>query len=89
MASRCQKKHIHRIAQATAQAFDLNIEVFIEDGYPFVMNDPQTTKNSQKTLLLNILEKKKVVDLDQRMTAEDFAWYSQLMPASFLSHRHG
>ena len=76
------KKHIHRIAQATAQAFDLNIEVFIEDGYPFVMNDSETTKIA-KQAAIEYLGEEKVVDLEQRMTAEDFAYYSQLMPASF------
>ncbi len=76
------KKHIHRIAQATAQTFDLNIEVFIEDGYPFVMNDPATTQIA-KQAAIEYLGEEKVVDLDQRMTAEDFAWYSQLMPATF------
>lgn len=76
------KKHIHRIAQATAQAFDLNIEVFIEDGYPFVMNDPETTKIA-KQAAIEYLGEEKVIDLEQRMTAEDFAYYSQLMPASF------
>ncbi|MCK9453026.1 MAG: M20 family metallopeptidase [Bacteroidales bacterium] len=76
------KKHIHRIAQATAQAFDLKIEVFIEDGYPFVMNDPETTKIA-KQAAIEYLGEEKVVDLDQRMTAEDFAWYSQLLPATF------
>lgn len=76
------KKHIHRIAQATAQAADLTIEVHIEDGYPFVMNDPETTKIA-KQAAIEYLGEEKVVDLDQRMTAEDFAWYSQLMPATF------
>lgn len=76
------KKHIHRIAQATAQAFDLKIEVHIEDGYPFVMNHPETTQIA-KQAAIEYLGEEKVVDLDQRMTAEDFAWYSQLMPATF------
>ncbi len=46
------------------------------------MNDPQTTKIA-KNAAIEYLGEEKVVDLDQRMTAEDFAWYSQLMPASF------
>lgn len=76
------KKHIYRIVQANAMAANLKIELHIEDGYPFLMNDAETTRIA-KEAAIDYLGAEKVIDLDQRMTAEDFAWYSQLMPATF------
>jgi metal-dependent amidase/aminoacylase/carboxypeptidase family protein len=56
--------------------------VLIEDGYPFVMNDDHATQLA-KNAAIAYLGAEKVIDLEQRMTAEDFAWYSQQIPATF------
>jgi amidohydrolase len=73
---------ITRIAQNTAQSMGGDCDVFIDKGYPFLVNDPKATElamNLAKTYLGN----DKVVDLEQRMTAEDFAYFAQKVPACF------
>jgi amidohydrolase len=56
--------------------FDLDI------GYPVLFNDEKLTMEA-RTLAEEFLGKDKVVDLDMRTTAEDFAYYSHHMPACF------
>jgi len=76
------KEHITRIAQHTAIASGATAEVFIEQGYPFLWNDEVTTRNARKSAI-EYLGNENVIDLDQRMTTEDFAWYSHQIPACF------
>jgi len=59
-----------------------NCEVFIDKGYPFLVNDVKITENV-KTLAIAYLGKENIVDLDMRLTAEDFAYFSQKIPACF------
>lgn len=73
---------ITRIAKGTAQAMGADCEVFIDKGYPFLVNDPALTAKA-KSWATDFLGKEKVVDLDLRMTAEDFAYYSQQIPGCF------
>lgn len=76
------KKHIRTITENTVKAAGMKVEIIIDDGYPFVMNELKTTLVAKEAAIA-YLGAKKVVDLEQRMTAEDFAWYSQEIPASF------
>ncbi|MFI5204710.1 MAG: M20 family metallopeptidase [Flavobacteriales bacterium] len=55
----------------------------IARGYPFLVNDEKTTTSVRKRTE-ELLGKEKVHDLELRMTAEDFAYYTQLMPACFF-----
>jgi amidohydrolase len=57
-------------------------EVVIEQGYPFLVNDENITKNASD-VAIEFLGKENVVELIPRMTAEDFASYSQIIPACF------
>ncbi len=57
----------------------LNISV----GYPFLSNDEQLTEN-WKNILSEANGETNMVELPLRMTAEDFAFYGQKIPASFL-----
>lgn len=57
-------------------------ELTIEKGYPFLINDEAITGNMMEAAA-EYLGKDKIVELDLRMTAEDFAWYSQVIPACF------
>lgn len=75
-------QHITRIAQKTAESMGATCEVFIDKGYPFLVNDLNTTQIANK-LAKNYLGEANVVELDQRMTAEDFAYFSQRIPACF------
>lgn len=54
----------------------------IRKGYPALINDPATTRLA-RLRAVEYLGEDRVVDLDVRMGAEDFAWYSQVIPACF------
>jgi metal-dependent amidase/aminoacylase/carboxypeptidase family protein len=53
-----------------------------ERGYPFPINDEELTLSS-KLAAQEYLGADNVVDLDIRMTTEDFSYYSQLIPTCF------
>ncbi len=76
------KQHIQNIAENTAKSTGTIAEVQIEDGYPFLINDAETTETA-RAAAIEYMGSENVVELSQRMTAEDFAWYSQQMPACF------
>ena len=73
---------ITEIASGLAESMGGACEVFIDKGYPFLVNDEQTTLRA-KQLAIEYLGADHVVELDQRMTAEDFAYYSHILPACF------
>jgi amidohydrolase len=54
----------------------------IDLGYPFLVNDSSITKNAKEAACA-YLGADKVVDLELRMTSEDFAFYSQQIPSCF------
>lgn len=70
------------IAQQTAKAYGTECDVFIDHGYPYLVNELQATEIAKKAAI-DFLGEEYVVDLDLRMTAEDFSRYSQLIPACF------
>lgn len=73
---------IRQIATQTAQAMGGSCEARVEVGYPFVYNDPELTART-KALAIEYLGEENVVDLPLRMTGEDFAFFSQVMPGTF------
>ena len=79
-----QKAHqlIVETAQHTAKAFGCECDVEIAKGYPFLTNDELLTSQARKAAI-EYLGEQNVAELEPRMTAEDFARYSQLMPACF------
>lgn len=76
------KNNILKITAKTAAEYGCTADVFIEDGYPSVLNDENLTCFCRKTAESYIGEDK-VSSLPQLMTAEDFGWYSQKIPACF------
>ncbi len=78
------RAHEEMRARVRARAKELggDAELRIERGYPFLVNDGKTTSNS-KNAAIEYLGKENVVDLDLRMTAEDFSYYTQVIPACF------
>jgi amidohydrolase len=72
------KKMVDSICQSMGGTSDVNIVV----GYPFLENDIELT-NKSKAWAIEYLGNENVVDLDLRMTAEDFAYYSHHVPACF------
>ncbi|MBI9038778.1 MAG: amidohydrolase [Bacteroidales bacterium] len=75
-------QRINEIAKAIAKGMGGSCEVDIFVGYPALVNDELTTKNTKK-YAIEYLGKHNVIDLDVRMTAEDFAYFSERIPSCF------
>jgi len=71
-----------KLVQSLAESMDAEAELRIEVGYPVLINDEALTRRSRQWAV-EYLGTENVVDLPIRMTAEDFAYYSQEMPAFF------
>lgn len=75
-------KRMKKIAESVAKGFGAACEFHILKGYPVLFNHEELTKRT-KIWAIEFLGKSKVVDLPLRMTAEDFAYFSQVLPACF------
>jgi len=75
-------KKIKLMAQSLAESMGGTCEVFIDKGYPFLVNDFLLTEKIRKSAS-DFLGKVNVVEQEMRMTAEDFAYYAQKIPACF------
>jgi amidohydrolase len=73
------RNQIESIVRAHGGTVDL--EIF--RGYPCVMNDEKVTNELAKKSV-KILGEQKVHELPIRLTSEDFAYYSHLIPACFF-----
>lgn len=73
---------ITEIAKSIAEKQRAKVDVNIKKGYPVLINNEGTT---EKTIQFarEYLGKENVVDLNLRMTAEDFAYYSHKIPSTF------
>lgn len=74
---------IQSTAENVAKASGGRAEVTISKGYPYLENDPETTRR-MKSVAVNFLGEKNVHDLPIRLTAEDFSYYSQEVPVCFF-----
>ena len=70
------------MAESVAKKMGGECEFIIEHGYPFLVNDEVTTKKA-RLAAEEYLGKENVEELPLRMTAEDFAFFSQQVPACF------
>lgn len=75
-------RKIEKMAKAIAEGMGGTCEVFIDKGYPFLVNDDKVTAQARQ-LAVEYLGAENVADLDMRMTAEDFAYFSQQVPSCF------
>jgi len=71
-----------KMATLIAESMGGKCEFEVRKGYPFLKNNEALTENS-KLNAIEFLGKENVVDLDTWMAAEDFAYYSQVIPACF------
>lgn len=69
-------EQIKNIVFHTAKAMGGSSEVHINVGYPFLINEEKLTARC-KTAAEQYLGKENVLDIPMRMTAEDFAYFSQ------------
>ncbi|MCS6917066.1 MAG: M20 family metallopeptidase, partial [Chitinophagales bacterium] len=89
-------KEITHIVESVAQSFDVKAECQILEGYPVLFNHPDLTQKVAKALS-ELLGADHVHPMQPRMTSEDFATYTRLMPGCFFrlgtggpgsAHRH-
>lgn len=79
-ASALQK--IKKMAESIAEGMGGRCEVEISHGYPYLQNDPDVTRRIRRAAE-EYVGIENVTDLDITLGAEDFAYYSQVIPASF------
>lgn len=70
------------IAENVAVAMEVECNFEIRKGYPFLKNNPELTRRIRQSAT-NYVGKENIVDLDLWMGGEDFAFYSQIVDASF------
>ncbi|MCD4744678.1 MAG: amidohydrolase, partial [Bacteroidales bacterium] len=73
------KRKVTKMSKTIAESMGGSCEVFIDKGYPVLFNNKKLTENIRK-FAIEYLGTKNVIDLDLRTTAEDFAYYAQLIP---------
>lgn len=76
-------KLIHRITENTAKAYGATADVFIDHGYPYVYNNPGLVREA-RTVAKDYLGEDNVLDINMRMTAEDFSYFAQKVPACYF-----
>lgn len=69
------KNKIKEFCAEVGSSFNVGTDLFIEEGYPVLINDVNLT-NSLRNKAVDFIGEDKVKDIPQLMTAEDFAWYS-------------
>jgi len=74
---------IKKTCEGIAESFGGSAEVNIVKGYPVLINDEHLVQ-SAKQIASQILGTENVINLDIRMTSEDFAWYTQQIPGCFF-----
>lgn len=74
---------LKEIAENTAHQYGGKILPEIKNGYPVLCNNPEATENFIKSATLYIgIEN--IVEIPPRMTAEDFAYFTQKIPGTFF-----
>ncbi|MDA3910151.1 MAG: M20 family metallopeptidase [Bacteroidales bacterium] len=76
------KTQMHTILQSIANRYGTEVRLEIRDGYPSLTNNQEYT-NDAKEYMQDLLTNRHVEEMDIRLTGEDFAYYSQKMPAIF------
>jgi len=74
---------IRKISCGVAEAMGAECDLFIDYGYPYVVNDDRCTQQVYDNAVA-YLGRENVEWLDLRMTAEDFAFFAQKIPACYF-----
>ncbi len=74
---------IETISKEICQSLGGDCIVDIRKGYPSIFNNPIIC-NRVKQLTQEYLGDANVIDLDRRMTTDDFAYFSQIIPSVFF-----
>jgi amidohydrolase len=73
---------IRKMAESIADGMGGKCEVEISKGYPYLENNPELTRRIRRAAQAYV-GYENVVDVDITLGAEDFSYYSQVIPASF------
>jgi amidohydrolase len=73
---------IQKMAESIAEGMGGKCVVDISRGYPYLENNPQLTRSIRKAAE-EYVGRENVEDIDITLGAEDFSYYSQIIPASF------
>lgn len=76
------KKHITRIIRDTCSAYGCTVDIDMPAGYPCLVNNAEITEKS-RYFAAALIDEKNIFEFDQRLTSEDFSFFSQLYPACF------
>jgi amidohydrolase len=76
------QNRIRTISSSIAEGMGGQCEVTVNKGYPFVFNDPMITQKV-KGLAEQYLGRENVMELEMRMTAEDFSYFANEIPGCF------
>ncbi len=74
---------IKNICQKTGEISGVEIDVMIDVGYPFLINNIELTDKAKRKAV-EFAGEENVQETEMRMGAEDFAFYSHIMPACFF-----
>lgn len=74
---------LESVAKETAESYKGKMRLNINKGYPFLKNDVEMTLQL-KSAFSSFFGDENVHDMGIRMTAEDFAFYSQKVPVCFF-----
>jgi amidohydrolase len=73
---------IKKMAESIAEGMGGRCDVDISHGYPYLENNPELTRRIRQAAI-DYVGNENVVDIDITLGAEDFAYYSQVIPAAF------
>lgn len=73
---------IKKMAESIAEGMGGRCEVEISRGYPFLQNNPEVTRRIRRAAE-EYVGRENIEDIDISLGAEDFAYYSQIVPSSF------
>lgn len=73
---------IYETVHFTADCYGCRCDIDIKDGYPAVTNHPVITRKAQ-AYAQEFLGTEAILPIEKRMTAEDFGFFSAIIPSTF------
>ena len=77
------QKRLRETIEHTARGLGVEAELDIVNGYPVLVNHPETTR-ALRQAAIEYLGEDKVEECEPLMTAEDFSYYLQHCPGAFI-----
>lgn len=77
------EENLKRISQQSAAKYKCTADLEIRKGYPAVYNNPEVTAKV-RGLAAEYVSDANIDEMPLKMTAEDFAFYSEKIPATFF-----